>query len=140
MVVSDESMAFPRWKGILKKRRNVSVYQFYDTLFGASEHAVTQGRRSRVQKGGVVNKTSEYGYSVPHQWQGSYDHHIEVRRFAKIQTLFPIEDLFFMMSKNNQTLSESTLVCSLETVPNMHWVSVLNACFVYKYSIINITT
>ena len=84
MVVSDESMAFPRWKGIVKKRENVSVYQFYDTLFGASEWAVTHGRRSRVLKGSVVNKTSEYGYRVPHQWQGSYDHHIEVRRFAKI--------------------------------------------------------
>jgi len=78
MVVSDESMAFPRWKGILKSKRNVSVYQFYDTLFGASERAVTQGRRSRVQKGSVVNRTSEYSYRVPHQWQGSYDHHIEV--------------------------------------------------------------
>ena len=89
MVVSDESMAFPRWKGFLKRRRNVSVYQFYDTMFGASKHAVTQGRRSRVQKSSVVNKTSEYGYGVPHQWQGSYDHHIEVRRFAK-SNLFPL--------------------------------------------------
>jgi len=78
MVVSDESMAFPRWKGIVKRRKNVSVYQFYDTLFGASERAVAHGRRSRVLKGSVVNKTSEYGYLVPHQWQGSYDHHIEV--------------------------------------------------------------
>ena len=85
MVVSDESMAFLRWKGIVKRRRNVSVYQFYNTLFGASEHAVAQGRRSRVLKGSVVNKTSEYGYRVPRQWQGSYDHHIEVRRFAKVQ-------------------------------------------------------
>lgn len=94
MVVSDESMAFPRWKGILKSKRNVSVYQFYDTLFGASERAVTQGRRSRVQKSSVVNRTSEYSYRVPHQWQGSYDHHIEVRRFAKIQ-IYPRFNAFF---------------------------------------------
>ena len=106
MVVSDESMAFPRWKGILKWRKNVSVYQFYDTLFRDSKRAVTQGRRSRVQIGSVVNKTSEYGYHVPHQWQGNYDQHIEVRRFAKTHNY----SIFFSLDiKNNQTLSSSIL-------------------------------
>lgn len=106
-VVSEESMAFLRWKEILKRGRHVSVYEFYDTLFGSSEHAVTQGRRSRVLQGSVVNKTSAYGYYVPHQWQGSYDHHTGGSRFAKVQNCS--QSIFFSISKNNQTLSESIL-------------------------------
>ena len=99
MVVSDESMAFPRWKGILKRGRNVSVYEFYDTLFGASERAVAQGRRSHGLKGSVVNKTSVYGYYVPNQWQGSYDHHIEVSRKMSIHlTYFCQNSKLFTMS------------------------------------------
>ena len=104
MVVSDESMAFPRWKGILKWRKNVSIYQFYDTLFRDSERAVTQGRRSRVQIGSVVNRTSEYGYRVPHQWQGNYDQHIEVRSFAKTRSYSKLDCLFvcfFLHIKKN---------------------------------------
>ena len=80
MVVSDESMAFPRWRSGLKKWRNGSIYEFYDTMFGASQRAVNQGRRSHVFKGSVVNKTSSYGYYVPNQWQGTYDQYIEVNR------------------------------------------------------------
>ena len=117
MVVSDESMAFPRWKGILKRRRNVSVYQFYDTLFRDSERAVIKGRRSRVLKGSVVNRTSEYGYLVPHQWQGSYDHHIEVRRFSKTQN-----DSFF-------TFRQYIKGCSLDTVADAKCPTV-NAAYV----------
>ena len=80
MAVSDETMAFPRWQGHLEKWRNGSIYAFYDTLFGASQEAIKKGRRSRVFKGSVVNKTSAYGYFVPNQWQGSYDQYIEVSR------------------------------------------------------------
>ena len=103
MVVSDESMAFPRWKGILKWRKNVSIYQFYDTLFRDSERAVTQGRRSRVQIGSVVNRTSEYGYRVPHQWQGNYDQHIEVRRFAKTHSYSKLVCFFFFLHIKKQS-------------------------------------
>ena len=78
MVVSDESMAFLRWRSGIKKWRNASIYKFYDTMFGASQRAVSKGRRSRVFEGSVVNKTSLYGYYVPNQWQGSYDQYIEV--------------------------------------------------------------
>lgn len=78
MVVSDETMAFPRWKGGLNRWLNGSIYAFYDTLFGASQHAVTKGRRSRIFQGSVVNKTSAYGYYVPNQWQGQFDQYIEV--------------------------------------------------------------
>lgn len=78
MVVSDEAMAFPRWIGGLQTWLNGSIYAFYDTLFGASQSAVAQGRRSRVFEGRVVNVTSPYSYYVPNQWQGQYDQYIKV--------------------------------------------------------------
>ncbi|XP_078342205.1 uncharacterized protein LOC144628030 isoform X1 [Oculina patagonica] len=78
MVISDETFAFMRWRGNLKKRKNGTIYQFYDSMFGASQRAVSQGRRSRVFEGSVVNKTSSYGYYVPNQWQGTYDQYVEV--------------------------------------------------------------
>jgi len=78
MVVSDETMAFPRWRRNPKQWTNGSIYAFYDTLFGASQLAKMKGRRSRIFEGSVVNKTSNYGYAVPNQWQGNYDGYIEV--------------------------------------------------------------
>ena len=80
MIVSDESMAFPRWRRNPKEWLNGSIYAFYDTLFGASQRAIMTGRRSRMFEGSVVNKTSAYGYFVPKQWQGNYDGYIEVRK------------------------------------------------------------
>ena len=79
MVVSDETMAFPRWRRNPKQWTNGSIYAFYDSLFSASQKATMRGRRSRVFEGSVVNKTANYGYYVPNQWQGNYDRHIEVR-------------------------------------------------------------
>ena len=79
MVISDETMAFSRWKSNPNKWIENSIYSFYDTIFRASERAVTKGRRSHVFNGTVVNKSSSYGYYVPNQWQGRYDGYIQVR-------------------------------------------------------------
>ena len=81
IVVSDETMAFPRWRRNPKQWMNGSIYSFYDTLFGASKQSTMTGRRSRVFEGSVVNKDSNYGYSVPNQWQGNYDRYIQVGTF-----------------------------------------------------------
>ena len=78
MVVSDEAMGFLKWRGKRQQWTTGSIYTFYDSLFGASQHAVTSGRRSRVFEGSVVNKTARYGYFVPNQWQGKFDRYIEV--------------------------------------------------------------
>ena len=86
MVVSDETMAFPRWRRNPKQWTNGSIYAFYDTLFGASQLAKMKGRRSRIFEGSVVNKTSNYGYAVPNQWQGNYDGYIEVRNSKQVST------------------------------------------------------
>lgn len=81
IVVSDETMAFPRWRRNPKQWMNGSIYSFYDTLFRASKQSTMTGRRSREFEGSVVNKDSNYGYSVPNQWQGNYDRYIQVGTF-----------------------------------------------------------
>ena len=85
IVVSDETLAFPRWRRNPKQWMNGSIYSFYDTLFRASKQSTMTGRRSRVFEGSVVNKDSNYGYSVPNQWQGNYDRYIQVGTFPAPQ-------------------------------------------------------
>lgn len=79
MVVSDETMAFSRWKSNPSKWTG-SIYSYYDSMFRASERAIQRGRRSHVFDGSVVNKSTSYGYYVPNQWQGRYDGYIEVKQ------------------------------------------------------------
>lgn len=78
MIISDEAMGFQKWRGQRQQWTTGSIYTFYDSLFGASQRAVTHGRRSRVFEGSVANKTAHYSYSVPNQWQGKFDRYIEV--------------------------------------------------------------
>ena len=79
MVVSDETMAFGRWRSNPKKWIDNSIYAYYDTIVKASQRAVAHGRRSKRFEGSVANATSGYKYYVPNQWQGNYDQYIEVR-------------------------------------------------------------
>ena len=79
MVISDETMAFNRWKARTDQWMQHSIYAYYDTMFRASHRAVSHGRRSRVFNDTVVNKSSTYGYYVPNQWQGAFDTYIEVK-------------------------------------------------------------
>ena len=88
IVVSDETMAFPRWRRNPKQWMNGSIYSFYDTLFRASKQSTMTGRRSRVFEGSVVNKDSNYGYSVPNQWQGNYDRYIQVGTFPAPKDIY----------------------------------------------------
>lgn len=80
MVISDETMAFNRWKARTDQWMQHSIYAYYDTMFMASHRAVSHGRRSHVFNDSVVNKSSAYGYYVPNQWQGRFDTYIEVRQ------------------------------------------------------------
>ena len=82
MVISDETMAFNRWKARTDQWMQHSIYAYYDTMFRASHRAVSHGRRSRVFNDTVVNKSSAYGYYVPNQWQGAFDTYIEVKQFS----------------------------------------------------------
>ena len=82
MVISDETMAFNRWKARTDQWMQHSIYAYYDTMFRASHRAVSHGRRSRVFNDTVVNKSSAYGYYVPTQWQGAFDTYIEVKQFS----------------------------------------------------------
>ena len=82
MVVSDEQMAFGRWKAHPDKWISSSIYAFYDIMFTASQRAVNQGRRSETFEGGISNATSEFKYYVPNQWQGNFDQYIEVSRLS----------------------------------------------------------
>ena len=78
MVVSDETMAFGRWKSNPDKWISSSIYTYYDTMLQASQRAIVQGRRSKTNEGSVANATSGFKYFVPNQWQGNYDQYIEV--------------------------------------------------------------
>ncbi|XP_078344361.1 uncharacterized protein LOC144629975 [Oculina patagonica] len=78
MVISDETMAFGRWKSNPEKWISSSIYAYYDTMFKASERAVDHGRRSKRYEGSVANATSGFKYYVPNQWQGNYDQYIQV--------------------------------------------------------------
>ena len=80
MVISDELLAFTKWKSHQDKWAQGSIYDFYDIIFTASERAVLMGRRSHVFDGSVVNMTSSYAYFVPNEWQGKFDWYIQVRR------------------------------------------------------------
>ena len=82
MVISDETMAFNRWKARTDQWMQHSIYAYYDTMFMASHRAVSHGRRSRVFNDTVVNKSSAYGYYVPNQWQGGFDTYIEVNQLS----------------------------------------------------------
>lgn len=82
MVISDETMAFNRWKARTDQWMQHSIYAYYDTMFMASHRAVSHGRRSRVFNDTVVNKSSAYGYYVPNQWQGGFDTYIEVKQLS----------------------------------------------------------
>lgn len=79
MVVSDESMAFGKWRSNQNKWINSSIYSFYDRMVQTSQRDVAKGKRSQVFEGSVANATSRFKYFVPNQWQGSYDQYIEVR-------------------------------------------------------------
>ena len=94
MIVSDETMAFGRWRsGYQNKWKNSAIYTYYDTMFRASQRSVSQGRRSQVFEGNVMNKTSAYKYYVPNQWQGNYDQYIQVgRRIWSIQLVAKIKE------------------------------------------------
>ena len=78
MVIADEALALKRWCLDPNKWMNTSIYNYYDTIFQASENAVKGGRRSEVFEGSVANTTSGFSYYVPNQWQGSFDKYIEV--------------------------------------------------------------
>ena len=78
MVVSDETMAFGRWRSNPDKWISSSIYTYYDTMLRASQRAIVQGRRSTTFEGSVANATSRFKYHVPNQWQGNYDQYIEV--------------------------------------------------------------
>jgi len=78
MVVSDESMAFGKWRSYQNKWMNSSIYSFYDIMVQTSQRDVTKGKRSQVFEGSVANATSRFKYFVPNQWQGSFDRYIEV--------------------------------------------------------------
>ena len=79
MVVSDESMAFGKWRSNINKWMNSSIYSFYDIMVQTSQRDVAKGKRSQVFEGSVANATSRFKYFVPNQWQGSFDQYIEVR-------------------------------------------------------------
>jgi len=78
MVVSDESMAFGKWRSNQDKWINSSIYSFYDIMVQTSQRDVAKGKRSQVFEGSVANATSRFKYFVPNQWQGSFDQYIEV--------------------------------------------------------------
>ena len=80
MVVSDESMAFGKWRSNQNKWMNSSIYSFYDIMVQTSQRDVAKGKRSQVFEGSVANATSRFKYFVPNQWQGSFDQCIEVSR------------------------------------------------------------
>jgi len=80
MVVSDESMAFGKWRSNQDKWINSSIYSFYDIMVQTSQRDVAKGKRSQVFEGSVANATSRFKYFVPNQWQGSFDQYIEVSR------------------------------------------------------------
>ena len=82
MVVSDETMAFGRWRSNQNVWKRNSIYAYYDTMVKASQRAVAHGRRSKRFVGSVANTTSGFKYYVPGQWQGNYDQYIEVRPIA----------------------------------------------------------
>ena len=80
MVIADETQALKRWCLDPNKWMNTSIYEYYDTIFNATQQAVKEGRRSQVSEGSVANTTSKFQYYVPNQWQGNFDHYIEVSR------------------------------------------------------------
>ena len=79
MVVSDESMAFGKWRSNINKWISSSIYSFFDIMVQTSQRDVAKGKRSQVFEGSVANATSRFKYFVPNQWQGSFDQYIEVR-------------------------------------------------------------
>ncbi|PFX18889.1 hypothetical protein AWC38_SpisGene16719 [Stylophora pistillata] len=77
MIVADESYALRKWVYNSAWKTEKSKYEFFDTMMGNSARSVKRGRRSRQANGSAAN-LKIFGYSVPGQWQGTYDRYIQV--------------------------------------------------------------
>ncbi|XP_022801175.1 uncharacterized protein LOC111338893 [Stylophora pistillata] len=76
MIVADESYALRKWVYNSAWKTEKSKYEFFDTMMGNSARSVKRGRRSRQANGSAAN-LKIFGYSVPGQWQGTYDRYIQ---------------------------------------------------------------